>query len=129
MSTQQDTRAAGSLQLGVQKYLLFGYMVAGFIVAWLVHNTVEKFWGEGHDLPATVIGVVAGIATVTWGARSERIRTWANETVDELSKVSWPSRQETYNATVITLVSSIVSALVIFSLDWTWNTITEAVFR
>jgi preprotein translocase SecE subunit len=129
VSTQQDAKTAGSLQLGVQKYLYSGYFVAGCITAYLVHQIVEKAWGEGHDSYATVAGVCAGIFAVVYGWRNRRVRTLAQETIDELSKVTWPTRQETYAATVVVLVTSIISALLIFFLDRFWNWMTDLIYR
>lgn len=129
MSTQQETRAAGSLQLGVQKYLYTGYFVAGCVIAYLTHQIVEKAWGEGHDAIATLAGVVVGLLAVVWAWKNARIRTLAQETIDELAKVTWPSRQETYNATVVVVVTSLISALIIFGLDRFWSWFTDLIFR
>lgn len=141
MSTQQDTRQAGSLQLGVQKYLYTGYFVAGCIIAWLVNNIIEKIWGESRtrvnlrfttvDLGtiAIVVGVLAGLAAVVFAWKNERIRTLAQETVDELARVTWPSRQETYGATVVVIVTSMISAAVIFVLDRFWSWLTDLIYR
>ncbi|MBL8678014.1 MAG: preprotein translocase subunit SecE [Myxococcales bacterium] len=127
MSTQTDTRTQ-SLQLGVQKYLYTSYFVGGVIVAWLVHNIVERVW-EGHDAIATLIGVVAGFVAVVWAWRNERFRTISKEIIDELAAVSWPTKQETQTATFIVLVTSIVAAGVIFFMDRFWGAITEWIIK
>lgn len=129
MSTQQEVRPTQSLQLGLQKYLLFGYMVTGFLVAYLTHNIVERIWGEGHDGPVTAIAAVAGIASVVFIVRNQRIKTLAQETIDELAKVSWPSRQETYNASVVVFITSIGAAALIFLLDRVLGWGTDLIFR
>lgn len=129
MTSQQDTRAVGSLQLGTQKYLYTGYFVAGCIVAYLTHQIIEKAWGEGHDVIATVAGVVVGVAAVVWGWKNTRLRTLAQETLDELTKVTWPTRQETYAATTVVIVTSLIAAVVIFGLDQFWSWFTDLIFR
>jgi preprotein translocase SecE subunit len=43
--------------------------------------------------------------------------------------VTWPSKQETYTATVVVIVTSVVSALVIFFLDRFWSWFTDLIFR
>jgi len=45
VTTQQDSRAGASLQLGVQKYLYTGFFVAGCILAYLAHNVAERVLG------------------------------------------------------------------------------------
>jgi preprotein translocase SecE subunit len=129
VSAQQDTRGGGSLQLGVQKYLYTGYFVTGCIVAYLAHQIVDKAMGEGHDMVASIAGVVIGLGTVIFAWRNTRIRTLAQETIDELSKVTWPTRQETYTATVVVIATALVSATVIFALDRFWSWATDLIFR
>jgi preprotein translocase SecE subunit len=127
---QSDTRApGGSLQLGAQKYLYWGYFVCGCIVAYLVSQIVAKAWGEGHDSMAMAIGVAAGIAAVVGAWKNQRLRTLTQEILDELVAVEWPTRQETYAATVVTLVTSVISALLIFFLDRFWSWFTDMIFR
>jgi preprotein translocase subunit SecE len=43
-------------------------------------------------------------------------RFW-NETVGELKKVSWPSRQEATNLTIVVLIVMISMSLFLFSID------------
>ena len=125
---QPDTRG-GSLQLGVQKYLYTGYFVAGCIVAYLAHQIVTKAWGEGHDAIATGIAIVVGVGAVVAAWRNNRIRTLSQEVLDELVAVSWPSRQETYTATVVVIVTAVTSSFVIFFLDRFWSWFTDLIFR
>ncbi len=126
---QPDSRAPVSLQLGVQKYLYTGYFVGGFIVAYLVHQIATKILGEGHDAMATVAGGVAGIAAVYGTWKNKRLHTLSQEVLDELVAVSWPTRQETYTATVVVVLTSVVSSMVIFFLDRFWSWFTDMIFR
>lgn len=45
------------------------------------------------------------------------IKRWYRETRAELSKVSWPTREEGLRLTAIVLVVTVVSALAIFGVD------------
>ncbi|MDP3276987.1 MAG: preprotein translocase subunit SecE [Deltaproteobacteria bacterium] len=128
MSTQTETRAAGSLQLGVQKYLYTGYFVGAVVVAFLVKSTVDRFW-EGHDTASTLIGAVGGVVALVWAWKNVRLRTLAKECIDELAAVTWPTRQETQTATAVVLIASVISAGMIFGLDRFWNWLTNWLFR
>ena len=128
MTIQTDTRPVGSLQLGIQKYLYTGYFVAGCVVAYLVHNIVGQSW-EGHEGAASLAGVVGGVLAVVAAWKNHRVRTFAQEVVDELAAVTWPSRQETYTATVVVIVTALTSSIVIFLLDRFWSWFTDLIFR
>lgn len=127
MSTQTEPRAA-SLQLGVQKYLYTSYFVGGIVVAWLVHNIIDRAW-EGHDAIATGVGALVGLFAVIWAWKNERVRTLAKEIIDELAAVTWPTKQETQTATFVVLVTSFVASGVIFLMDRFWGSLTEWIIK
>ncbi len=126
MSTQQE-RAGGSLLLGTVRYLYTGYFVAGCVVAYLVKHGVDSAW-EGHENTAMIIAAVAGVVAVAVGWRHQGSKTWAMETIDELAAVTWPSKQETYTATTVVLITAVVAALTIFGLDRFWNWLTDLIY-
>lgn len=126
MSTQQE-RAGGSLLLGTVRYLYTGYFVAGCVVAYLVKHGVDSAW-EGHENAAMAIAAVAGVIAVAIGWRHQGLKTWAMGTIDELAAVTWPTRQETYTATTIVMITAVIAALTIFGLDRFWNWLTDLIY-
>jgi preprotein translocase subunit SecE len=48
---------------------------------------------------------------------SNKVVNYLNEVAKEVHKVSWPSRQELVSNTVLTLVASLLIALIIFGQD------------
>ncbi len=46
-----------------------------------------------------------------------KVAAYMHEVSKEMKKVSWPSRQELTNNTILTLVSSLLIALIIFGQD------------
>jgi preprotein translocase subunit SecE len=50
------------------------------------------------------------------------IRQYIREVRQELKKVAWPSRQELTTYTVVVLGVSTVLTLLIFGMDWVFNT-------
>ena len=51
---------------------------------------------------------------------------FAREVRSELRKVAWPTRSETINYSIVTIVTLIVFTLVIFGIDWVFS---EAVLK
>ena len=47
----------------------------------------------------------------------EKIKIYWNETVSELGKVTWPSREEVVGSTVVVVVVSTVMGFFIFGVD------------
>jgi preprotein translocase subunit SecE len=47
----------------------------------------------------------------------EKIKTYWNETVAELGKVTWPSREEVVGSTIVVVVVSSVVGFFVFGVD------------
>ena len=59
--------------------------------------------------------------------QENRIQRWYRETRAELSKVSWPTREEGIRLTGIVLVVTVISAFVIFGIDSLFSTIVRLI--
>lgn len=115
------------------RYVTFGVLglsaVLGLVMAhglqWLAQNLEWRnpaLFGSRELTASAVLGyalAAAAGAAVLWGERS---RNWAGEVVDELMRVSWPSREETTHATVVVMVCVVVCAgfLGVFDAAWLW---------
>jgi preprotein translocase SecE subunit len=73
---------------------------------------------------STSSAIGGGVATLgtllLW--RVGPARAWLGEVIDELLRVSWPSREETSHATVVVVISVVVCALFlgVFDAAWLW---------
>ena len=47
----------------------------------------------------------------------EKIKTYWNETVAELRKVTWPSKPEVIGSTIVTVVVSLLTGFFMFGVD------------
>lgn len=116
------------------RYAILGIIVLAILTGLaLSHGFAWTFAAFGVDdlpllsreLPLSrllAFGLAAIAALVV--IKSASIFTLATEVVDELSKVTWPSREETGNATVVVLVAVIVCSvyLGVFDAMWLWVT-------
>ena len=51
-----------------------------------------------------------------------------DEVAGELSKVTWPSRPETWRNTVVVIVTSIIAAAYLFLFDSVWSAFTDLIY-
>jgi preprotein translocase subunit SecE len=56
--------------------------------------------------------------------KNEEVFALATEVTGELRKVTWPSRKETLNSTIVVIVTTIVASLLLGLFDgvWAWAT-------
>jgi preprotein translocase subunit SecE len=59
-----------------------------------------------------------------------KFRTYIDETTNELfHKVSWPTWSELQGSAIVVMIASIIIALIIFVMDFTFNKGMEAIYH
>lgn len=53
--------------------------------------------------------------------KENRVQRWWRETIGELRKVSWPTRQDAWRLTKIVLITMVAMAVVLGVLDWAFS--------
>ena len=51
------------------------------------------------------------------GAITEKIRTFVLETIDEMRKCSWPTRDQLFESTILVIVALILSTIYLAGID------------
>jgi len=97
------------------RLLEYGWVELGFRDIYVVPQQLLLPTMLGY-LIATIAGLACYKHPTTQGL--------ATEVVDELSKVTWPTRDETNHATVVVIVAVIISSgfLGVFDALWLWLT-------
>ena len=65
-----------------------------------------------------VFPVLLGLTTSYLIYRIQKIRDYLLEVISEVKKVVWPSRKETWGATVIVIIAVLISGVVLGIFDW-----------
>jgi preprotein translocase SecE subunit len=118
------------------KRILQGIFAGGTIVLvavlWkflaLVFNVAgvrdPQLLGRDFTLSTLLAGVI-GVATLAWAWRHARIRPLATETSEELTRVTWPSWQETKMNAWTTVVVSVLVAIILGVMDMVFGNLTN----
>jgi preprotein translocase subunit SecE len=118
--------------MGPNKFVHLTFAIAALLAAFVLSRTVDWGWsyfGKPNDLAVNLFAiVVAGAAAITV-YRNERAYSSIVEVTRELEKVSWPTRKETSAATIVTLVTVVISALVLSGFDAIWSFFTNWFLR
>jgi preprotein translocase subunit SecE len=135
-------------QLGATRHVLAGFFAAGIAVVFIVsrilsgtwNRLADNAWAAQHipfisriaedDRPTftTLIGAVAGIFATVYAYRRPDVRTWTNEVASELAKVSWPSKKEVTNSTMVVIAVSTFATIFLALLDRFWGFFTNLVY-
>lgn len=80
-----------------------------------------RFFGISEARPPQLIAVGVACLSIAIVAFNSQVQTFANEVVNELRKVTWPSWKETRQTTLVVLVTTVVIALILGGWDFVFS--------
>jgi preprotein translocase subunit SecE len=130
--------AASPTQMGTQRFVYAAYFAGAITIAFLVSKLLGFAWlklqaykpmiGEPRDdIVMPVSALVGAVAALYYWYRT-RARQLAEEVATEMSKVTWPTRTEVTNGTVVVIVTTIVSTVFFALMDKFWGFVTNLVY-
>jgi preprotein translocase subunit SecE len=77
---------------------------------------------------ATLVGAVVGVTATFYAYRRPDVRAWTSEVAAELAKVSWPSKKEVTNSTIVVIAAGAFATVFLALLDRFWGFVTNLVY-
>ena len=137
--TKEQDKARPTGTLGVERWVQFAYAACAITLAWFLIKSGTAVWTILADnidaVPepnSTMIAVGAGLVALISAVvayRSTKLHTFVLEVCVELSKVSWPTRKETWSQTVVVLIVSVIAAIILGVYDAVWSHITDLIYN
>ena len=133
-----DVSPVAPTQMGARRFVYAAYFAGAIAIAFISSKALDFAWlklqsyqptiGEPRDeIVMPLAGVIgAGAATYYWFRT--RARQLAEEVAAEMSKVTWPSRTEVTNGTVVVIVTTVVSTVFFALMDRFWGFLTNLVY-
>ena len=109
MNTKVDQAEQAVAPADVAKYVLAFALAAGGIFAW--------YWFGQWPVVLRGMLVVAAIGVVAVTAKGRQGREFVSESLFELRKVVWPTRQETLRITGVILLVVVIVSLILSAFD------------
>jgi preprotein translocase SecE subunit len=130
--------AVAPTQLGTRRFVYAAYFAGAIAIAFLLSKVVDVGWtkvqsyvpsiGEPRDeIVMALSGLVGALVAVYFWKRT-RARQLAEEVATEMSLVTWPSRTEVTNGTVVVIVTTVVSTVFFALMDKFWGFVTNLVY-
>lgn len=113
--------------MGSNRWVHMMFAAGGLVLAFVSVKLTEWVWGyfgKPKALYTDAIGITIGIFVAVLAWRNQNMFTKASEITTELKKVTWPTRKETSAATLVVIITVIISAALLsfFDLIWSWAT-------
>jgi preprotein translocase SecE subunit len=130
--------AASPSQLGTRRFVYAAYFAGAIAIAFLASKLIDFGWlkaqsykpaiGEPRDEIVMPIAALVGGGTAVYYWTRTRARELAEEVATEMSKVTWPSRTEVTNGTVVVIVTTVISTVFFALMDKFWGFVTNLVY-
>ncbi|WP_394826487.1 preprotein translocase subunit SecE [Pendulispora albinea] len=135
---EYEDEDAAPAQFGTKRFVYAAYFGGAIGIAFLVSKLLHFAWGklsqyqpvvgEPHDEAVMPIAAAVGLAAAIYYWKRTRARELAEEVADELSKVTWPSKQEVTNGTAVVLVTTALATIFFALMDRFWGFVTNLVY-
>ncbi|RYG17121.1 preprotein translocase subunit SecE [bacterium] len=113
-------------------------MAAAILVAFLFAKITDAVWrklatlkptlGEPQEEAVYVLAALVGVLLAFYAWRRREARTYVEEVASELSKVTWPSKKEVTNSTVVVVMTTLVATTFFALMDQFWRFVTDHVY-
>lgn len=119
-----------------QKWVNLSFLAAAALFGYIIITLLFKLAGV-YDLEARFHDIdlyIRGISVLFGGGlffylyKNEKASQFMNEVVTELIRVTWPSRKDTYRATIVVIIMVIISGVFLGGLDTFWTWIMKSIF-
>jgi preprotein translocase subunit SecE len=135
---EHDVSPVAPTQLGARRFVYAAYFAGGIGIAFIMSKVLEGGWlklqnykpaiGEPRDEVIMPLAALIGGGAAFYYWYRTRARQLAEEVAAEMSKVTWPSRTEVTNGTVVVIVTTVVSTVFFALMDKFWGFITNLVY-
>ncbi len=130
-------------QLGHRRYVYAAYLAATIAAAFVLTKALDFGWFklsawkpewfmtigiEPRDEIIVPVGVALAVVLGIRYWRDLKVRTMAEEVAEELTKVTWPTRDEVTNSTTVVIITTIFATIFFALMDQFWLWVTKHVY-
>jgi preprotein translocase subunit SecE len=129
---------ASPTQLGTRRFVYAAYFAGAIGIAFIFSKVIDFAWlkmqsykpaiGDPRDDIVTPLAGIVGAGAAVYYWYRTRARELAEQVATEMSKVTWPSRAEVTNGTVVVILTTVVSTVFFALMDKFWSFITNLVY-
>jgi preprotein translocase SecE subunit len=141
-SEHRDIAPVGSVmspvQMGTRRFVFAAYFAGAIGIAFILSKAIDLGWqnleayspsiGDPRDEITMPFAALAGVLAAVYFWKRTRARQLVEEVATEMSLVTWPTRTEVTNGTVVVIVTTVVSTVFFALMDKFWGFVTNLVY-
>ena len=119
------------------RYIYIAFITLGFVVGLICRSAAEAavVMGGGVDMAlggilplSSAIGIAVGLLTVVVLLKNVRVVRFTSQVIGELTKTSWPSRDETTSNSIVVIIATLIFSGSLAVFDFVWLNVTDTIF-
>ena len=142
-SKEKSEEATAPTQLGHRRFVYAAYLAATIAAAFVLTKALDFGWFkasawkpewfltlgiEPRDEIIVPLSVAIAVFLGVRYWRNLKVRTMAEEVAEELTKVTWPTRNEVTNSTTVVIITTIFATIFFALMDQFWLWVTKHVY-
>jgi preprotein translocase SecE subunit len=126
------------VQMGTRRFVFAAYFAGAIGIAFILSKVIDLGWqrleeyspsiGDPRDEIVMPLAALAGVLAAVYFWKRTRARQLVEEVATEMSLVTWPTRTEVTNGTVVVIVTTVVSTVFFALMDKFWGFVTNLVY-
>lgn len=130
MSEQQKKDQVNTL--GLARWVQATFMACGLLLFWVLDKAATialTYFTEPNEIMVTAGSAVVAVLVMFTIYSNATVQRLSNDVAGELSKVTWPSRQETTTSTFVVIIASLIAAAIVGAFDAIWSALTDLIYK
>jgi len=118
--------------LGLARWVQATFAACGLLLFWVLDKAATiglSYVTEPNEMAVTAGSFAVAFVIIVLVYRNPTVQTLSGEVAAELAKVTWPSREETTNSTVVVIIASIIAASIVGVFDAIWSALTDLIYK
>lgn len=129
---EEDSNAPAATVLGIERWVQTAFIAGTVFLFLLFGKVVRSVWDIFAEPDPRFIAPIAAVlaAVISIGLyKAPKVHQFSSEVATELSKVSWPNREDTWRQTGVVILVSVIAAIILGIFDAIWLGITNLVYQ
>lgn len=137
-SAGEDGPTAASFSFGSERWVMLVFIIIAVLTAFVVDHVGLSIWdalasrypmfGNPNPSYVTAAAAVLGLVFAVMLYRRDSSYNTVSGVVEELTKVTWPKREEVTAATLVVAATSVIAAVYTGALDNIFQRLTDLIY-
>jgi preprotein translocase SecE subunit len=116
-----------------QRYILMGFLGTAAFLGFAIRGLLVPLLARievvdpaiGPLLGTDLLGLTVGIVTFLGMNRHAKVYSFSDESITELRKVTWPTKEEAIRSTTVCIITTFFIAATLAFYDYVWGRVTK----